>query len=540
MPKPVTQTEFQNMVKKTLDKYDATPEQAEEYVRKGLAKRGLELQLEEEEKPPKAMGMIRTGRGPLAMAPWARDEEAEQVSQQAAQLEAEATPEMAAKTLDYPAGFVRTGIAQATDIGQPGDWTRALEGQGVRGKEMLERYGMEEGGRPSNLPFVGKMYSETGDEWTKLKKGGFLDPSKREFVGGALEMATDPATIGTGGLAQMLKKTPGMLAKMATPISSGLRAGGKKLHKAGLANVLAELPEQQGKKLAELMFKQKSGLPFKKITKSAEGIKQNALEKVGALIDKAQNANVKVKTVDVFDPAFAELDNLVKVGTDDAIKAIPRAEKKIIGEMKALAEKNVPGSTGVGSKWDDIAKMDNPTTQDYLKAMPEEIDILTSHETKKSLNKELHKHYDKQYKNATSSTADHVNDVKEGVARGHRRAIEKAADTNFPEYAGQIKEQNKIAGTVYSAEKSIAKEARKMDRAKGKTVAGLVLGTKDPLLIGGYLGGKAASSPTIRSTAGIGMHALGSVGAGLPETAIMKSAWQSMKPPYTPIEGGGQ
>lgn len=129
--------------------------------------------------------------------------------------------EAVGKGLDYADGVFRTAaVAPFMDKVTAQDVVNALKANPLSGDEILKRAGRDKGANLSaSLP---GMYSETGDEWLKFKKGGWADPSRRGFEGFALETALSPTAMLSGGLSAAAKAA----TKAGKPIS--------KLHKASL------------------------------------------------------------------------------------------------------------------------------------------------------------------------------------------------------------------------------------------------------------------------------------------------------------------
>jgi len=152
------------------------------------------------------------------------------------------------KTIGYPAGLARTGIASGigavtdTPIGTTDDWKNALAGEAPSTGEYLQKAGVPEGALSSAVP---SAYSDTGNEWFKLKKGGMLDPTLRGTVGFAGDVATDPMTYASLGASALAKKgMTGVAGKIAdkadmamNPLARLLANRGSAIYRSGLKNV---------------------------------------------------------------------------------------------------------------------------------------------------------------------------------------------------------------------------------------------------------------------------------------------------------------
>lgn len=75
------------------------------------------------------------------------------------------------------------------------------------GKEIAEYAGVPKTAASDVAP---GLYSDTGNEWLKLKKGGLLDPSASGVAGAAIDVVTDPGTY--------------------APIGKGLKVAGEAIH----------------------------------------------------------------------------------------------------------------------------------------------------------------------------------------------------------------------------------------------------------------------------------------------------------------------
>lgn len=114
-------------------------------------------------------------------------------------------------------GFDLSDVAQA-----PGTYARTFGDAGApTGKEVLEAAGMERTALSEKLP---GLFSETGDEWLKFKKGGALDITDTGAAGLGLEIATSPSTyMGVGALKYGLKGL-GSLGKAGAKTAANIGA----------------------------------------------------------------------------------------------------------------------------------------------------------------------------------------------------------------------------------------------------------------------------------------------------------------------------
>ncbi|NBO22189.1 hypothetical protein EBU94_02450, partial [bacterium] len=114
------------------------------------------------------------------------------------------------KVLGYPGGLVRGAIAGAIEKATGRDdlvnLKDVLKGEAPFSSEIMEKMGVKEGKSLSDV--LPSLYSKTGNEWTKLQKGGLLDPTARGAAGLATDIITDPLTYATAGTVRAVSKNP--------------------------------------------------------------------------------------------------------------------------------------------------------------------------------------------------------------------------------------------------------------------------------------------------------------------------------------------
>lgn len=108
--------------------------------------------------------------------------------------------------LATPGALVRTGLGALTGNYKEGDLSKSFSGEGPSTADLMERAGVGNASLSDALP---GMYSESGNEWLKFKKGGPLDPTARGTAGFVGDVALDPLTYLSGGLSAAAKAGKG-------------------------------------------------------------------------------------------------------------------------------------------------------------------------------------------------------------------------------------------------------------------------------------------------------------------------------------------
>lgn len=89
------------------------------------------------------------------------------------------------------------------------NWTDFDSQKAATGKDIAQELGVTNTALSDVIP---SLYSQSGDEWLKLKKGGFLDPTASGVAGVGIDMATDPFFLATQA---GVLKNPAKAAKSA-------------------------------------------------------------------------------------------------------------------------------------------------------------------------------------------------------------------------------------------------------------------------------------------------------------------------------------
>jgi hypothetical protein len=233
------------------------------------------------------------------------------------------------QALDYAGGIARTGAAAPfmESVGME-DVKNAFKGQPLSGTEILNRGGVPQGKSLSDV--IPGAYSPTGDEWLKLQKGGWADPTARGAAGFGLEVAADPLTyltLGTGSAAkQALLRGDKInalqqMARLATPASTLTENAGKNIYESALKNIDKNLTGVKiGKApLAPQLLEAGAMGNMKNLSEASEKLRMGAGDTLGE-ITKALEA--KGHTIDTFNatkPAYEYVQKLKQHSRDPRI-----------------------------------------------------------------------------------------------------------------------------------------------------------------------------------------------------------------------------
>lgn len=168
------------------------------------------------------------------------------------------------RAYDYTAGLGRGAVGGAMQAATGKDLgvniKDVLTGKAPSTSQMLGAGGVPVGGSLSDV--VPQAYSETGNEWLKLKKGGLLDPTTRGVVGFIGDVALDPMTYLTMGINPALKAAAktSAAAKAAdialNPLAKGIEATGENIFKSGLKKIDTRAIEKGGEAVSPYMLEQ--------------------------------------------------------------------------------------------------------------------------------------------------------------------------------------------------------------------------------------------------------------------------------------------
>lgn len=217
------------------------------------------------------------------------------------------------RALDYPGGFLRTGLASSAgllagkgNIVTKEDLGKAAMGQAPTSAEYLERLGVEEG--PSaELPILGKT-------------------STRDALGLGLDIASDPLT----AIGKAAKSVP-YVGKILNPAGKSMENLGKATYKSGLKKVDERLVEKGAQPISDLLLKEGKTGTTRKLAKDAAAIEKRTLAERSALYKKASELGAKVDLSSELNKA----DLLVKkIKSDPGLKPMAEGLEELIGRYK--------------------------------------------------------------------------------------------------------------------------------------------------------------------------------------------------------------
>lgn len=372
--------------------------------------------------------------------------------------------------LDYLGGMTRTGAAAL--VGQAGqeEWERAKRGEAPSTSEYLEKAGASKWGSLSDV--LPSLYSETGDEWTKLKKGGALDITGRGAAGFVGDVALDPLTYLSGGATALAKsgavkaapKAVQYAAKTAdialNPIQKALEKGGKSLYKGGFKKIDTRLAEKNIEPLSEYMYKQNVVGGLETVLNRMEARQKELMAQRAPIYEAIEKAG---GTVDPYEAARPAMETLIQKAR------LPYAKGEVEKGLEFLAQADKPLPISVASE-------QKTALYDMLPA--------TAFDPSGRL---------------TSSGKELLQDL----SSGYKKAIEETAEKTIPGSGKNISDINKEYGVYASAMKptrsEISKEGRKdiLSQVKG------AMAVINPKAMAAMYGAQAVNSPYFRSTVGL-------------------------------------
>lgn len=383
---------------------------------------------------------------------------------------ARGTLDVAGRALDYAAGNVRNGLMQAADpfvdaeLTKEGDTMQALKGNAPGSAEYLQRAGMDKG----------------------LANSG---------AGLALDIATDPLTYATFGVAPLLKGA-GAAAKLskAEKLSQTLRAlseakgigaldrglavaqnplelmmpkAGKSLYKGAFAPTEAKIANEVSKTktpISEVLMEQGFRGGPEDALKETRLLNRTANEEIGNTLKLAGNRGAKVNlgADDVFKRADSRVAELL-TSNEPSVKALGKEMADLLAEYKAK------GKLSAEEAYKLAKDIDSKTTSSAWKMM------------ERGGNK------DKVF-------VDMIQDLK-----GASRESVKAVDPDL--HATLMQANEMFAATDRNVQKDLLREVKNASKRKGVSqidaglaagaAASMVSGNPTPaLILAGTLAGK--------------------------------------------------
>ncbi len=383
------------------------------------------------------------------------------------------------KALDYSSNLGRGAVAGAyqgatgEDLGV--NLMDVLKGETPSSNELMKRAGVPEGGKLSDvLP----GYAEPGPDVSMFRpeKGGMLDPTLRGTGGFAADVAVDPLTYISMGVAPLLKKGlaagggKAVAAKAAdvalNPLGKMVESGGEKLFKSGLKKVDTRAIEKGGEAVSPYLLERGIWGTQSQIAEGMDKQLAKLAEERAALYGSLDKAGA---VVDPYAASQKALDNIGKLEKNPYMK--PKAEAMM--DYLSLADKPMSVSEASAVK---TQLYDTLPTSAF-----DEFGRLSS--TGSQLNKDL--------------------------SQGYRQAILDAAEKASPGSGGAIDALNQEMGAYLGAQKplrsEIAKEARK--DLLTQTKAGIALA--HPLSTLGMYAAQIGNATPVRTGVGLALDRAG-------------------------------
>jgi len=367
--------------------------------------------------------------------------------------------------LDYVGGISRTTLGNVADtftddnkIGVD-DFLNALKGKAPSSDDILERFDVPEGGH-INVPFLGKVDARDA--------GGF-----------ALDIASDPLTYVSLGLAPLAKKGLGIGVK------KGVSAGAKKA-----LNQTGKLTSKFGKGMY------KSG--FKKIDEKLLDMGKRELSDI--MLEKGVTGNTKT-----IQKAASQMSDDLLLKRDEIYKAIEKtgqkvdmdsAFSKVIDSNEAL--RKVPGQSKVADSFDDK----------ILEYMADPKVSVKNASTAKSLL------YDTLPNSAFSQTG-RMNSMGKKFNRDMGKALKEAIEDTAEKSVGKGKELtalNDELGTLLSAKKPIQNQVARANSINGLSSVDAATLVINPMIAAAKKGGDISKGTWFRTKVGKALNDLGESG----------------------------
>lgn len=425
----------------------------------------------------------------------------------------------AGKGLDYLGGITRTAGAYPFVKEVSGqDVLNAFKANPLSGQEILKRGGVLQGKSLSDV--VPSMYSPTGDEWLKWQKGGWADPTKRGAEGLALEIATDPLSMGglaargvaKGAAAAGRALTPAekLVQYGARPVGAGLEDLGKTLYKSGFKKV-DQVADQFNKiPASEVLFNEGITGTNKAVAKKSNALIDNLRRQqsqILAEVDKkvpAANVDEALKPLRERIAAYEASKDPVKMEAAQALKD----DLQTYEALKARPAQSV--STQVPSSILDAQgrPVMNTVTENIPSVIPPTPSQLSG--MKSTVQNSIPQ---KAWKEGAMTNAEYMSGRKD-LGRGLRAETENLATQASPELGQALKNTNAKMGSLLSVGNTLDQEAM-------KGINKNIITSVDPIVMalehgGAMLPAKKAidlsKTTWFRTNAGRGLYDLGNYG----------------------------
>lgn len=392
--------------------------------------------------------------------------------------------------LDYVGGIARTGLSlpigdltglndqPGKELYQEGDLMRALKGNAPTGSEYLERAGVGEHGKLSDL--IPKLYSETG-EGIALQKGGPLDPTGRGTIGAVIDTAADPLTYLSFGTSAG--------AKALRPVATAEKTVGKKVYRSGFKKVDEHLAKYGKEPLSDIMFQEgKSAWTSKGLAHEADDLAEKLKAQRDKLELRADELGADPQMVRAMEPTLEKIKK-IRESKDPALQKIADAYEEKVAEYVGLKPSVQQTSGYKTSLYEGIG---DPNFE-IARNTP--------------LGKELDK----------------------TMARGLKEEIERSADAVAPILGQDIKNVNSKLGSVLSSRKPLQKEISKESSKTFLTSVDPFAAYAGPGVLAAKKTADALKLPGVRTKLGMGIHGL----QYLPTDELLREQLRLNKSPWS-------
>lgn len=416
--------------------------------------------------------------------------------------------DMALRGLDYAGGMARTAAVSGTDVFRDKplvtdkDWEQAKVGLAPRIKDYLERSGVEAGTSWSDL--APGLYSETGDEWLKFKKGGTLDPNERDVAGFIGDVALDPLTYASGGASALAKlKVSGKTGqainvadKVLNPLKNISESQGKNLYKSAFKNVDKDLEHMGKSPISEPLLE--------------SGFTGNMQQARKANLDLQKQAGKNIEGV---------IDTLSANGATGSMNNATKQALEITAEMRKSPHPQVRASA---DKLDDIIA-------GYLEkgeAVP--VELL------QKWGSEANALAGKRAFNPLADTVPMQDQIERALGSGMKKEVRDAAERQSVDLLTELEKANATYGSAKEARKAFKREANKEVTKNPITAIDIMLAGGTAInpwsmaVLGGKKAGQAVMSTRGRTTIGKGLNDLGKNSSGIMDEMARQGLWHLM------------
>ena len=376
---------------------------------------------------------------------------------------------------DYAGGLVRTPVMAAlAALAGRGDTVHVQDFKDAANPlkpapssgEWLERMGVPPGKSLSDA--IPGLYSETGDEWTKFKKGGFMDPTARGAAGAGLDMALSP-----GGLSvvKALRSAPANTmtaverqAALAELRNAAIRDSAKKKFIKGFMSAVqdpaAALQGGMGRKLYESALTTADLDAMKNGGRAASEVlrENNAWGGDRSLLEQSKLIRAK---------KAAEIRDIVDSANTEGL-TVPRKDIRMPTTEYLLEQSNVPGQKIPAQRaWNTVSREFSEMPRDKTQLNLD--DLLQLKDTYQGKAASTGGYSDVPaaagaqrpvLTEARKKEAEILAKAYAAQAKTARSAAENLLDSASPGAGGEMWSRNRDIGSMIAAEKALDANAR--------------------------------------------------------------------------------